>query len=108
MDIATIYYKIRPMGKLHLDAKEENRRLTLLHKIYLTIIALIVLPFACLGLLLVIPATLDLNPAVLLFLTPCGIVSWDIVLLMKGEKIIKLKINLVVFGHEKLDVYRIK
>lgn len=71
--------------------------MTRLHKIYLIIIAVCGVPFAGLGLFLAIPATLDFSSAVILLLTPGLLVLWDIVLLIRGNRIKKLKAYLIAF-----------
>jgi hypothetical protein len=47
--------------------------------------------------LLAIPATLDLSPAVFILLFPLILVVWDFILLIRGKRIKNLKKNLIIF-----------
>ena len=71
--------------------------MTLFHRIWLITIALFGVPIACLGLILAIPAVIDLSPAVFLLLIPAVLIIWDITLIIRGKKIQKLRINLFAF-----------
>lgn len=67
------------------------------HKIWLILIMFCGMPIAGLGLLLVVPASLDFNPAAFLFLIPSVLVIWDILLLLKGNAMQNPRKSLLTF-----------
>ena len=71
--------------------------MTLFHRIWLIIIALIGILISCLSFLLAIPAMIGLNPTVFLLLVPLILIIWDITILIRGKKIKNLKYNLLFF-----------